>query len=207
MKNYLLIFAAFKRSPSFLLKFLIATAVIGSALQSSTSKAAVTCAELFSEGSSLSENHAFKVELYKLEINYGGKLEVEQSEGKSGLKFIILKDQQTKKEIAELDYRYDETTNELEIKWIESTKKNLGVAHLLFTVALHTHPNTKRITTAILMETNEAIVKENLSQGMTPENAIKQTPAYKLRKSFGYSILIKDSITEDYGFTVEKPQN
>lgn len=167
--------------------------------------AASSCEDLFASDA-LSENSIFKAEQQRVEINYGGKLEVEQSEGKNGLKFIIIKDNKTNQEIAELNYRYSDETKQFTVKYIEATKKQLGLAHLLFTAALTKHPEAKTISTTMLLETNEQVVRQALALGMSLENAIKETPSYKLGKSFGFDKILKDSITEDFAFVTEKSQ-
>lgn len=167
--------------------------------------AASSCEDLFASDA-LIENSIFKAELQRVEINYGGKLEVEQSEGKNGLKFIIIKDNKTNQEIAELNYRYSDETKQFTVKYIEATKKQLGLAHLLFTAALTKHPEAKTISTTMLLETNEQVVRQALALGMSLENAIKETPSYKLGKSFGFDKILKDSITEDFAFVTEKSQ-
>lgn len=174
-------------------------------LQATPVFAASTCEDLF-EPDVVQTSPLIKAEIYKLEVNYGGKVELELSEGKNGLKFIILKDAKTAQEIGELNYRYNEQTQELTIKYIEATKKNMGIGHLLFAVALTKHSETKSISTTMLLETNEEVVRHALSQGMTLENAIKQTPSYKMGKSFGFDKILIDSITEDFAFIAEKSQ-
>lgn len=193
------------RRESFSFKICLAALIFAAAmvLHATPVFAASSCEDLFS-ADALYENPTFKAELHKTEINYDGKLAVELSEGKNGLKFIIVKDHKTNQEIAELDYRFNDETHQFTVKYIEATKKNLGLAHLLFTVAFAKHPEVKSISTTMLLETNEQVVRQALAQGMTVENAIKETPSYKLGKSFGFDKIQKDSITEDFAFIAEK---
>jgi hypothetical protein len=186
----------------FLLTVLLA---VGMLFNVSSSSAAPVCEDLFSSTASIAQNSLFQNELKLLENRYGAKLTLVQDQSPRGLKYLTLIDSRSGRLVGELNYRYNEAENNLSILWMESFVKKIGVARALVGAALSAHPDTAKVSTEVLVDTNENLVKGALARGLKLEQAIQETAVFKISASFGFGKLVPDSINVGYGFTVVRP--
>jgi hypothetical protein len=168
----------------------------------------ILCSQVLYQNGTENRSARFQKEFERLELRYGDKILLEASEAESSLQYLTLRNADTKQAIGQLSYRFFKDEQKLVIVYVEADKKKIGIARTLFAAALETHPDTKIISTNVLLETNEGLVKEQLAKGLSLEQAIKQTASYKLRASFGFDYIVPESINERYGFVVQKkPDN
>lgn len=163
--------------------------------------AAPICEELFLETPSIAQSSVFQNELQLLEKRYGAKLNLEQDQSPRGLKYLTLVDSRNGRMVGELNYRYNEADQNLSILWMESFVKQMGIARALVGAALSAHPGAAKVSTEVLIDTNESLVKAALARGLTLEKAIQETAVFKISASFGFAKLVPDSINSEYGFT------
>jgi GNAT superfamily N-acetyltransferase len=81
----------------------------------------------------------------------------------------------------------------LEIDFVsvrEDYRKN-GVGEALFAQVLRQHPEIKEIETEVLVDTNEKVLKKALDAGLSCKDAIRATPAYRIRARFGFTELVR----------------
>ena len=187
---------------AFLKRFVLPALLIAGALfKFSVGYAAPVCEELFLEAPSIAQSSLFQNELQLLEKRYGAKLNLEQDQSPRGLKYLTLADSRNGRTVGELNYRYNEADQNLSILWMESFVKQMGIARALVGAALSAHPGTAKVSTEVLVDTNESLVKAALARGSTVEMAVQETAVFKISASFGFNKLVPDSINSEYGFT------
>ncbi len=164
-------------------------------------ESAPRCESLFT---SQNETPALQIDpnqtLEKLEDRFGGKVELKASQSESGLYFLELFDPRSGELLGELNYRYVANEKKLNIVWMEAVVKEIGISETLIALALSRYPETRVIHTRALLDTNEKIVKTALAKGASIEDAIKTTPAYKVRKKLGFDRIVLNSINSEFGF-------
>ena len=72
--------------------------------------------------------------------------------------------------------------------------KGRGVSRLLLAKALLENPQIKRIRSKLILDNYAAYAKAR--PAMSQDDAIKQTPAFKIRRSFGFTTV--ENIKEGY---------
>lgn len=82
--------------------------------------------------------------------------------------------------------------------------KKSGVGEVLMDQAL-VRFETEQIAVESLASDNAAVLQQKLAEGLSAVEAIKQTPAYKIRQKLGFSQIIPESINSNFGFIVRRP--
>jgi ribosomal protein S18 acetylase RimI-like enzyme len=89
--------------------------------------------------------------------------------------------------------------------------QRLGIASTLFESVVHLNPQIKRIR-AVMADDNRDVLLEAIERLKSPEAAILETPAYKIREKLGFSRVVPGSVKDissrgsgRYEFTVERP--
>jgi hypothetical protein len=83
--------------------------------------------------------------------------------------------------------------------------KKLGLGSLMMEEILKALPETEVIIVNRLKDDNLKVVENFLIKGYSQIEALKKTPAYKIRAKFGFSEIITDSLNAKDGFAVRKP--
>lgn len=100
---------------------------------------------------------------------------------------------QDKKVLGELEYVM--TAGEMIINKMSSEVSGGGRAMLLR--ALLNHPQTEGISSKLALDNKVAYITAR-ARGVSPEQALKQTPAYKIRAFCGYNrIMLENQVNED----------
>ncbi|MBS1970637.1 MAG: hypothetical protein JSU04_10035 [Bdellovibrionales bacterium] len=81
--------------------------------------------------------------------------------------------------------------------------KKSGVGEVLMDQALLRF-ETEQIAVESLASDNDAILQHGLMHGLSPMEAIQQTPAYKIRQKLGFTEIIPESINAHFGFIVRR---
>lgn len=125
----------------------------------------------------------------------GHEFEIEQGKGasKESLSFKFRRKQDTK-ELGLIQIEYAEANKTLTIVVIggkdrkedKDKWKPDGIASALLAYTLTLYPNTQQIEGRIRSDNIRAYEK-GIKDGLSEEDALKQTPAYKLRAKFGYT--------------------
>jgi hypothetical protein len=110
--------------------------------------------------------------------------------------------------VATMYYEWEPVRQEVSIGYMGVTEKldalkNNGFGTALMEKVLKIHPITKIISTSQLSLDNLKVYKNAINSGMTAENAIKQTPAFKIRSKFGFTEIQVIDISG--GFIAKKP--
>jgi hypothetical protein len=100
------------------------------------------------------------------------------------------------KTVGEVHYRFTEKTKGLFIADMHVSLKKKHISLILLADIIKRHPGTARIRTTIGLD-NYKIFQEAYGKTSSLEEAIKATPAYKIRKRLGFSKIEKDSIDYD----------
>ncbi len=80
-----------------------------------------------------------------------------------------------------------------------------GFSKALLEQILNDHPEIQIIETEELTEMNLTELRNGLKAGLSIADAIRQTPAYKLRARFGFTRIVEGSINDrNYSFAVER---
>lgn len=82
--------------------------------------------------------------------------------------------------------------------------KKSGVGEVLMDQALLRF-ETEQIAVESLASDNAAVLQQGLAKGLSPVEAIQQTPAYKIRQKLGYTEILPESINANFGFIVRRP--
>lgn len=176
--------------------------VAGMLFNVSSSSAAPVCEDLFLVTPLHPPTSNLQNEIQLLENRFGAKLILQQDQSPRGLKYLTLIDSRNGRMVGELNYRYNEAENNLSILWMESFVKKMGVARVLVGAALSAHPGTAKVSTEVLVDTNESLVKAALARGLKLEQAVQETAVFKISASFGFGKLVPGSINPEYGFSV-----
>jgi hypothetical protein len=111
--------------------------------------------------------------------------------------------------VADLDLSYRPVEQKLLVGKIEvyqASARGLGLGEALVVEALRTFPETQQVQTVMLTRTNRDAVEAALARGLSLEQAIKESPAFKIPRKLGFTELIGNSINPlSYDFTVRKP--
>lgn len=67
--------------------------------------------------------------------------------------------------------------------------KPKGIGSALLAYMLTKYPATEQIRNTILVRSNNEMYYVGIRGGLSPEDALKLTPVYKIQKKFGYSII------------------
>lgn len=109
------------------------------------------------------------------------------------------------REVALLDIEIANGNLEVREVFVNSDLRRHGAARLLLEQALADHPSVTGIRTFALVQTNLDVVNQARAAKLTQEQAIRSTPAYKIRARLGFTEIVPESITPDNGFTVRRP--
>jgi hypothetical protein len=93
---------------------------------------------------------------------------------------------------------------EIENMDVLSDFKKSGVGEVLMDQALLRFETTQ-IAVESLASDNAAVLQQGLAKGLSTIEAIKQTPAYKIRQKMGFTEIIPASINANFGFIVRRP--
>ena len=106
-----------------------------------------------------------------------------------------------------MDFTYSQDTGVIHKGYMSTSPeyRNLGVGEALMEQAIKASSGVRKIETCCLIETNRQAVTAAINRGMTKVDAIKQTPAFKIRARFGFTEIDPDSIDSYYGFTARRP--
>lgn len=88
---------------------------------------------------------------------------------------------------------------------VKEEYRRKGVSEALFAKVLREHPEIEEIRSDALVQTNEKAIQKELKRGGSCRDAIKATPAYRMRARFGFTELVSFEC-EDGSFTVRKKQ-
>lgn len=84
--------------------------------------------------------------------------------------------------------------------------QNAGIARYMYEQLLRDLPEAVEISTGTLSSTNEKIFRQGIQAGLSVEEAIMKTPAYKIRARLGYSEIVPDKIDLQTGrFVARRP--
>jgi hypothetical protein len=104
--------------------------------------------------------------------------------------------------IGQIKGTYDTSQNQLHIDFMYSARSGEGVGQTLFEALLRQHPQTQRVSTTLTLD-NLHELQSALAQGMSCEDAIRSTPAYKIRARAGFATLASASCS-GAAFTVTR---
>lgn len=107
--------------------------------------------------------------------------------------------------IALFSYYAEVASTEVIQMKVYSDYKRLGLGNLMMEEILKALPETRVIIVGGLKDDNLEILEKHLLKGYSHIDAIKKTPAYKIRAKLGFSEIIEDSVTARDGFAVRKP--
>lgn len=102
--------------------------------------------------------------------------------------------------------QYERKGTVIEIDFVESNAKSKGVATAAFDQMLKDNPKVTLIRSSLALD-NKRIVKDAMANGLSCIEAIKLSPAYKIRAKFGWTKIIKAHCpaNENYTLEVAKP--
>lgn len=89
---------------------------------------------------------------------------------------------------------------------VDEKFQKLGLARSMFEQALSDSPSINHIEVSVLSETNLEVLKKWMARGLTAQEALRKTPAYRIRSRIGFSEIVPGSLNPNYGFTVRRPQ-
>jgi hypothetical protein len=118
-----------------------------------------------------------------------------------------IKDPESGKIMGTLSVNYDSSGKTIHIGTMETMKefRQMGVGETLFESALQQFPDTEYVSVESLEDTNLDVVRDHIAKGMSLEDAIKETPAYKIRSKMGFGEILPQSINRhSFGFKVKK---
>lgn len=149
-----------------------------------------------------------------LEKKIGKKLEVHINQNMAMTQFGLV-DPVESDNIGYLNAIYREPSRTLKVGYMETMEayrgsrqgQSLGIGELMMSLALKKFPDTEVISTHSMVQTNREIFMQAVQKGMSREEALKQTPAYKIRAKFGFTEIVPGSIDGELGFAVRKPQH
>lgn len=126
-------------------------------------------------------------------------------EGTHGMALI---DPGTKKPIATLNYSIEGNSLDIYYLRVKKTHRDFGYSEILFESVLKAHPEVKVVNSS-LSGTNEAILLEALKT-MPLKEAIKKTPAYRVRERLGFEkirpvVTIEDDGSMSYSLFATRP--
>lgn len=158
------------------------------------------CRSIFTENKTLRD----------IEIRLGRQLKISISEpspdSKSPVKRfkLALKPAAGGTSLGIMIFRYDSNEGSLQVDNITvyTEYKRNGVSLALLEEAIRINPDTKVITSGLSTE-NEEIFLNALRHGLSPLAAVQETPAYKIRKTLGFSEIF--SFDNSDVFSVRKP--
>jgi hypothetical protein len=108
--------------------------------------------------------------------------------------------------IANLDYDIENGVLTSGFAHVDPPYREVGIATLLFERIISTHPEIKIIKSGRLVQTNIYEIEDAINDGASIIEALRETPAYKLRARLGFSEIIPDSIDPNtFSFSVRKP--
>lgn len=115
--------------------------------------------------------------------NLGYEPEIQSKRG-----LLIFVEPQTKTEVGSIEYSFSvySSKGELEILRIRVEKKRKGISKALLGKVLEMRPRTESILTDMVGD-NVVLYLENLRAGLTKEEALMRTPAYKIRAYYGFT--------------------
>ncbi len=90
--------------------------------------------------------------------------------------------------VGSMDYRIF-SNGKMEMTYIFSSVRQAGVSKALFARALLEHPEVVEIK-SYLADVNAEIYYEGIESGLSSIDALKNTPAYKIRASIGFTRII-----------------
>ena len=95
----------------------------------------------------------------------------------------------------------------LDIDYVQSYVEKEGVSTAAFGEMLRRQPQAQIIVTRLSMD-NKSIAQGFLDQGMSCIDALKETPAYKVRAKFGFTKILNASCPQYNHFVLDvaKPQ-
>lgn len=104
-------------------------------------------------------------------------------------------------------FSYDPISKTIEIIQMESYEgyQEKGLAKFVMEEITKSYPDTQFIRVRALGELNLDIKDHYSKMGYSQIDAIKMTPAYKIRAHVGFSEIIPESLTPLDGFIVKKP--
>lgn len=79
----------------------------------------------------------------------------------------------------------------IHIEWMEAAEEHRqkGIGKLLFWEMIRDNPDTKKIESILMFENLKAAEKD-LKEELSCVQLVQRTPAYKIRKAFGYSKIV-----------------
>lgn len=117
---------------------------------------------------------------------------------------IRIRDNREVYAIALFSFYEDIANTEIIQMRVYSPYKKLGLGSLMMEEILKTLPKTEAIIVRGLKDDNLEVLEKYLKEGYSQIDAIKKTPAYKIRAKFGFSEIIRGTITIKDGFSVRK---
>ena len=113
------------------------------------------------------------------------------------------------RKIAYLQIKYEQGVLEIEYIAVHEDFRRMHLGFELMRLVLQQYPEVEVITVSNLIETNFKVKQAYLAQGYSIEDAIRETPAYKIRARLGFSEIVPGSIAPPHndGFQVRKPSH
>lgn len=99
--------------------------------------------------------------------------------------------------LGEIYFRYTEATRKLFISDLHVTQKKNRIGSLLVSRMLLRYPQTRGIRTNLGLDNFREFIRHK-DLGFSDIEALKLTPAYKMRKKFGFGKIKEESIDIDY---------
>jgi GNAT superfamily N-acetyltransferase len=104
-----------------------------------------------------------------------------------------------------LDFIVEKKTLEVDYLSVNAPYRRQGVSEALLAVALRENPKVKKIETEALASTNGDFLEAALKRGLSCEEAIRTTPAYRMRARLGFSKILEAECAGG-SFTAAKPE-
>lgn len=97
-------------------------------------------------------------------------------------------DPTARRELGQITYTHKKVARHLYISSVsvDPTVRKHGISQLLLTQVLMEHPDSESIE-GELSETNEEVLDTKEAEGMSREEALRYTPAYKISESLGFT--------------------
>lgn len=97
-----------------------------------------------------------------------------------------------------IEFSIDLNSQTLKITRVDANIRQRGIAQMLYARLLEIHPNIKRIETSFsFKETNFFEYQKAIESGKSPLDALKETPAYKIRKKIGFGKIVEKSFIKN----------
>jgi hypothetical protein len=122
------------------------------------------------------------------------------------IKVIAVKD--GARSIASQDYDIEDGVLTTGFTYVTPSYRDAGVSTLMLERIVTAYPEITAIRADALTRTNIYEIEDAVRDGAKLPEAIRKTPAYKIRAQLGFTEIVPGSIDPDnFAFTVRKPQN